>query len=110
PDAFAKRTTEDSIAEQIRSVFLPMGMPSPSRADDDRVGGWMLMREMLQYRKWLISSDCSKLIETLPLMSRDDKKVEDCVKFLGDDSADCARYGLKSRMGDSAVPHDIQLK
>lgn len=110
PDAFAKRTTEDSIAEQMRSVLLPLGFPSPQKADDDRVGGWMLMREMLQYRKWLISSECSKLIETLPLMSRDDKKVEDCVKFIGDDAADGARYGLKSRLGDAAVPHDIQLK
>ena len=75
-----------------------------------------LMREMLQYRKWIIASSCTQLIQTLPLMSRDDKKVEDCVKFesgsgqVGDDAADCARYGLKSRMGDAPVPHDIQLK
>src|SRR5271166_691304 len=109
PDAFAKRTTEDSIAEQMRAVLLPAGLPSPSRADDDRVGGWMLMHEMLKYGKWLIGP-CPKLIECLPLMSRDDKKVEDCVKFVGDDAADCARYGLKSRMGDAPVPHDIQLK
>ena len=110
PDAWAKRTTEDSIAEQMRGVLLPAGLPSPSRADDDRVGGWMLMREMLQYKKWVISSSCRNLIETLPLMSRDDTKVEDCVKFDGDDAADSARYGLKSRLGDNPVPHDVQLR
>ena len=109
PDAFAKRTTEDSIGEQMRKVFASYGLPSPSPADNDRVGGWMLMRELLQYRKWVIASSCTQLIQTLPLMSRDDKKVEDCVKFnggasqgsIGDDAADCARYGLKSRMGCS---------
>ena len=118
PDAFAKRTTEDSIAEQMRKVFASYAMPAPSPADDDRVGGWMLMRELLTYRKWVIASCCTQLIQTLPLMSRDEKKVEDCVKFhggassgsIGDDAADCARYGLKSRLGDTPVPHDVQLK
>ena len=110
PDAFAKRTTEDSIAEQMRHVLMSYGLPAPAPADDDRVGGWMLMREMLAYRKWVVASSCTKLINCLPLMSRDDKKVEDCVKFVGDDAADCARYGLKSRLGDNPVPHDIQLK
>src|SRR5208283_5311575 len=71
-----------SIAEQMRAVLLPAGLPSPSRADDDRVGGWMLMHEMLKYGKWLIGP-CPKLIECLPLMSRDDKKVEDCCFVAG---------------------------
>src|SRR5271166_1008303 len=117
PDAFAKRTTEDSIAEQMRVVLQPAGLPSPARADDDRVGGWMLMREMLQYKRWVIASCCPRLIQTLPLMNRDEKKLEDCEKFNaadngegGDDPADSARYGLKSRLRDAPVPHDVQLK
>ena len=121
PDAFAKRTTEDSIAEQMRAVLLPAGIACPSPADNDRVGGWMLMREMLLHGKWVIAEECTQLIATIPLMSRDDRhpgKIEDCVKFdgsakqgsIGDDAADSARYGLKSRMGDAPVPHDVQLK
>lgn len=99
PDAFAQRTSEDSIAEQMRQVFLHNRLPSPQRADDDRVGGWMLMREMLERGELYIGSNCGKLITTLPQMRRDESKVEDCFKFDGDDAADSARYALKSRLG-----------
>ena len=104
PDTFAQRTSEDSIAEQMRQIFIHNGLPSPQRADDDRVGGWMLMREMLEREELLIGSNCEKLIATLPLMSRDETRVEDCVKFEGDDAADAARYALKSRRGAGRPP------
>jgi phage terminase large subunit len=99
PDAFAQRTSEDSVAEQMRHIFLENGLPSPQRADDDRVGGWMLMREMLERGELRIGTNCEKLIATLPQMRCDETKVEDCMKFDGDDAADAARYALKSRLG-----------
>jgi len=43
PDAFAHRTAEASIAEQLGDVQLANGLPRPAAADDDRVGGWQLM-------------------------------------------------------------------
>jgi phage terminase large subunit len=98
PDAFAQRTSEDSVAEQMRQIFLHNGLPSPQRADDDRIGGWMLMREMLELGELRIGTNCEKLIATLPQMRSDDTKVEDCMKFEGDDAADAARYALKSRL------------
>ncbi len=104
PDAFAQRTSEDSIAEQMRQIFIHNGLPSPQRADDDRIGGWMLMREMLERGELVIGSNCDKLISTLLQMSRDDSKVEDCAKFEGDDAADSARYALKSRLGSRKMP------
>ena len=42
PDAFAHRTAEASIAEQLGDVLTVNGLPRPSPADDDRVGGWKL--------------------------------------------------------------------
>jgi hypothetical protein len=47
PDAFARRTDEASIADQMGDVFAAAGLPRPVPADDDRVGGWMLMYQML---------------------------------------------------------------
>ncbi|HEX3897002.1 MAG TPA: phage terminase large subunit, partial [Rudaea sp.] len=47
PDAFAHRTSESSIAEQLGEVFTVNGLPRPTAADDDRIGGWQLMYQLL---------------------------------------------------------------
>lgn len=99
PDAFARRTDEASIAEQMGDVFAAAGLPRPVPADDDRVGGWMLMYQMLDAGEWLITDNCVELIRTLPNLVRDPVRVEDVEKMDGDDPADAARYGLKSRYG-----------
>ncbi|HKV06343.1 MAG TPA: hypothetical protein VJO53_14705 [Candidatus Acidoferrales bacterium] len=112
PDAFARRTDEASIAEQMGDVFSAAGFPRPVPADDDRIGGWMLMYQMLDAagrgpqlpgegspgdQAWLLTDNCIELIRTLPNLVRDSARVEDVEKMDGDDPADAARYGLKSR-------------
>lgn len=99
PDAFARRTDEASIAEQMGDVFAEAGFPRPVPADNDRVGGWMLMYQMLDAGEWLLTDNCTELIRTLPTLVRDSTRVEDIEKMEGDDPADAARYGLKSRYG-----------
>ena len=99
PDAFARRTDEASIADQMGDVFVAAGLPRPVPADNDRVGGWMLMYQMLDAGEWLITENCVDLIRTLPNLVRDPARVEDIEKMDGDDPADAARYGLKSRYG-----------
>ena len=99
PDAFARRTDEASIAEQMGDVLAAAGLPRPAPADDDRVGGWMLLYQMLDAGEWLITENCAELIRTLPALVRDPARVEDVQKMDGDDAADAARYGLKSRYG-----------
>jgi hypothetical protein len=96
PDAFAHRTAEASIAEQVGEVLATNGLPRPTHADDDRVGGWQLMYQLLESDAWAITENCGKLIECLPLLVRDDRRVEDVRKMDGDDPADAARYGLVS--------------
>src|SRR5580693_627505 len=96
PDAFAHRTSESSIAEQLGDVLVVNGLPRPAPADDDRVGGWQLMYQMLESNAWLISEDCEKLIDCLPQLVHDERRKEDIRKVEGDDSADAARYGLVS--------------
>ena len=109
PDAFAKRTNEDTIAQQIGQVLRAAGLPYPRPADNERVSGWMLMYDMLRYGQWVISSSCPKLMSNIPMFSRDEKNIEDCQKFIGDDVGDAARYGLKSRFASVEVPRQLQL-
>ncbi|HXC48390.1 MAG TPA: hypothetical protein VNU20_08855 [Candidatus Sulfotelmatobacter sp.] len=94
PDAFAKRTSEASIAEQLGDVLEQNGLPRPVQATDDRIGGWQLMYQLLERDAWMIAENCPRLIESLPLLVRDDRRVEDVRKMEGDDAADAARYGL----------------
>jgi hypothetical protein len=96
PDAFAHRTSEASIAEQLGDVLVANGLPRPSPADDDRIGGWQLMYQLLESDSWVIAENCAKLIECLPQLVRDDRRIEDIRKVEGDDPADAARYGLVS--------------
>jgi Terminase large subunit, T4likevirus-type, N-terminal len=115
PDAFSWRTfagrrSERPISELIGDALIERGLPRPSPADDDRIGGWMLMYQMLERGDWAIVSDCGKLIECLPNLVRDVKRVEDIAKQDGDDPADAARYGLKSRLGPAVAPLDVRVQ
>jgi hypothetical protein len=96
PDAFAHRTSEASIAEQLGEVLTACGLPRPAPADDDRIGGWQLMYQLLESDSWLITDNCRKLIDCIPQLVRHDGRVEDIRKVDGDDPADAARYGLVS--------------
>ncbi|MBS1842423.1 MAG: hypothetical protein JSS69_17230 [Acidobacteria bacterium] len=96
PDAFAHRTAEASIAEQLGDVLVSNGLPRPAPADDDRVGGWQWMYQLLENDAWMITENCAKLIEGIPLLVRDDRRIEDVRKMDGDDAADAARYGIVS--------------
>ncbi|MGC1107361.1 MAG: hypothetical protein WA876_12565, partial [Candidatus Acidiferrales bacterium] len=87
PDAFARRTDEASIAEQIGDVLHSAGLPRPVPADNDRIGGWMLMYQMLDADEWLIADSCPELIRTLPELVRDTVNIEDIAKRDGDDAA-----------------------
>jgi hypothetical protein len=97
PDAFARRTDEASIAEQMGDILASAALPRPVPADNDRIGGWMLMYQMLDSGEWLIADSCPELIRTLPELVRDESNIEDIAKRDGDDAADAVRYGLKSR-------------
>jgi phage terminase large subunit len=98
PDAFAQRTAEDTIADQLGQGLAVEHLPRPDPADDERIGGWMLMYELLRTDKWLITDNCRHLLDSLPILTRDDANIEDIRKVDGDDVADSARYGIKSRL------------
>jgi hypothetical protein len=111
PDAFAQRTEEYTIADQLGQVFASAAeaIPRPMAADTDRIGGWMLMYQLLETGSWIISEGCTTLLEVLPDLVRDERNVEDIAKVDGDDPADAARYGLKSRLHARLAPLEMRV-
>lgn len=116
PDAYAKRGEANSAADQIAIGLKQGGLPYPSRADTDRVGGARLMYQLLQTDQWAITDNCQKLIECIPTMLVDSDNVEDVLKVdagegkLGDDPYDSARYGLKSMLHAKKPPFDEVMR
>lgn len=109
PDAFARRTDEATIAQQLGDVFASRGLPRPAPADHDRVGGWILLYDLLENNEWVIAENCRKLIEVLPTLIRKVGDEEDIQKMEGDDPADAARYGLKSRLRPRTPPVEARI-
>jgi Terminase large subunit, T4likevirus-type, N-terminal len=103
PDAFAHHTSQASIAEQLGEVLEKNGLPRPAEAQDDRIGGWQLMYQLLENDEWLITENCGELIDGLPQLVRDERPVEDVRKVEGDDAADAARYGLVSGVRHAGI-------
>src|SRR5258708_23370527 len=91
PDAVAHRTSEASIAEQLGDVLVANGLPRPAPADDDRIGGWQLMYQMLESNAWVITDNCVKLIECMPLLGGEKGRSQRIRKVDGDDPPDAAR-------------------
>ena len=116
PDAFAKRTSNDTVAQQIGEVVSRGGIPAPSPADNDRIGGWRLMYQLLKSGLWKVTTDCPQLIRCMPTLIRDENHLEDVLKVdaseneIGDDAADSVRYGLKTRLSPRGTPFEVVLK
>ena len=116
PDAFAKRTSQNTIAEEMGDELRKEGLPFPTPADNNRIGGARLCHSMLKGGFAFISTACPMLIDCLPSLIHDDKNVEDVLKVdaapgtLGDDPYDAWRYGLLSMLGAKAVPFEEKVK
>jgi hypothetical protein len=131
PDAWAKRGSANTVAEQLGDVFRRHGLPTPEPADDDRVGGWRLMyngfrqtsalrgatvdvERAQQGPLLLVSANCPQVISAMPLLTRDNLhpgKLEDVLKTntIHDDVGDCLRYGYKSMLDPkSPAPREVR--
>jgi phage terminase large subunit len=105
PSAFAKKTSANTIAEEIGDVTKDR-IPLPELADNDRIGGWRLMHQVIEADEWFISSDCPGLLSAIPVLKHDEVRREDVEKTeeVSDDIADSVRYGLKSMLASRGKP------
>ena len=84
----------------------------PVSASNQRVQGWMIVKEFLKLRKdnkpgMIIFRDCRRLIMDLPALQHDEKNPSDCAKEPHNitHSPDAIRYGLIYRtMGARLEP------
>jgi len=116
PDAWAKRSSQHTIAEEI-NAGLPRGMPQCEQADNDRIGGARLLYNLLKSDMLGISVECPKLLECLPEMIHgEDKELEDVLKVdwspghIGDDPYDSERYGIKSYLHTGSLPLEVKVE
>ena len=106
PDAFARKSSPRTIADEIRSELPWPVVP----ADNDRIGGWSLMQTMLRFGTLKIFDNCARLTKWLGLAQRDPKRPEDVLKTEGDDVGDSCRYLIKSTQIEPHIPADIVME
>lgn len=127
-DIFGERSSQNTIAQQIDSILKPAGFPLCEPADTrpgSRISGASLMYNLLLETKrmgrsgeecWLIGSGCPALIEAIPVLMRDPKKLEDVLKVNSnktptDDAFDSARYGLQTgRQARKVAPVEVRYE
>lgn len=109
-DAFGRKESERTLADALADAMAPYGIPNPQFADQDRIGGWQLLYQMLQGGQLFITSNCKRLIANIPTLIRDaPKNPEDVLKIAGDDPADAWRYGIKTRARFATRPVSMLL-
>jgi hypothetical protein len=104
PDAFQKRSEQDSFAAQMGEIFQRNGMPYPTEADNSRVHGAQAMYELMKSKTLEIDPSCRQLIDVIPMITTAEDDPEEIEKFDGDDAWDSARYGIKSRQRPGVKP------
>lgn len=105
PDAFGKKTSEHSDAEEMGRILRNYGLPEPTAAQDDRVVGWRFLYQLLHSDMAVITDNCKQLIQCIPTLVRDDPpREEDVRKMDGDDPADAWRYGLVTHLMPARLP------
>lgn len=110
-DAFGVKESERTIADELGDVVSQYGIPRPRRAimgPGTKVPGLQLMYQMLKTGYWKITKDCPDLIESLPLLVRDDSNPEDVADHPRDHSPDSARYGLTSYPREAREPVELR--
>lgn len=109
-DAMNRTEGPKSRARLMAEVWKPLGMPFPTRANTDRVGGWNLLTQLFRSDRISISNRCVRLIDALRKATRDPDKLEDMLKFEGDDPLDGFRYAVKVWDSVMKIPLDEQLR
>jgi hypothetical protein len=109
-DAFSRIDAVRTRADQLGEALAVWGLPFPTMASRDRIGGWNLITAMLRTGTLKISTACPRLIEKIQTLKRDPVKPEDAFKEEGDDEMDALYKLLASRPIEPEMPFDLRIK
>ena len=127
-----EEVTDDanSIGSQQGRILRKAGLRGPTKADNDRKGGYGLLSTLFKAAKgkgWgvgvdgkrfqyddalLISSECAELLKAIPVLMRDPKNLDDVLKTdlsvakLEQDLGDMSRYLIKSMLQPKNKPKE----
>ena len=113
PDLWNRRQDSGKSGTEIMSA-VP-GMPLLIRADNRRVAGWRVLRNMLGERETgviKISSSCQELIRCLPALLCDKNVADDASSEPHDitHAPEALRYAVMSRIPDAAKKNEFIFK
>lgn len=98
PSAWARQGQYESVALELVDCGI-----FAMKAQNDRLGGWARIEELLAADKLKIFSDCKNLIRELPSL-RYKEGSDDVDTKMSDHAADALRYGIMSR-----APHPLMV-
>jgi PBSX family phage terminase large subunit len=108
PSAWAERGQYESPAYEFQEYGL-----FPARAENDRLGGWNRIDELLRERLddgkprlQVFRDRCPNLVRELPSLKIKDGSASDDVEKRNDHAPDALRYALMSRPLAPVVPSD----
>jgi hypothetical protein len=113
PDRFNQQNSEHTIADTIGDELRTYKIPRPERARDDRVNGWQLCSTAFDTDSVIVLDTCRDVIESIPKLQRDPKKMEDAIKegnelFL--DVCESFRYGMMGMADENSIPREIAIQ
>lgn len=112
-DLWAKKSSNKTKEAEMSAVFKAAGMPKITHAVIDRVEGWRFMYRALDECEWVITNNCSELVDAIPTAVFNEKQNNEDVlktKTKADDILDMARYGLYSQYAPKRKPVAQELK
>jgi phage terminase large subunit len=114
-ERFMRTTSQVTVADEVGNYLAAAGLPRPISSNKDRVGGWSKMYELLDTDDLFVLDTCPTIAESLPLLMRNPKNLEDVLKpkgvSLADDMGDAARYAIAGALLDpDDVPKEEQFR
>jgi phage terminase large subunit len=124
-ERFNRTVSNFTVADEVGEILSAGGLPRPTRSNNDRVAGWMKCYSLLDTDEMYLLEDSSTLqppataptvlAESIPLLERNKKKLEDVLKppgiSLADDIGDAWRMGVAGTLLDEEdKPADVKLR
>lgn len=112
PERFNRIDPQHTPADQFTAAMRGYGLPSATRASNERIAGATFLYSLLDSDSLcIIEEACPNLVRTIPTLIRDPDDIEDIQKAdtMEDDCYDSFRYGVVSLLHPKAKPPEVEI-